>query len=275
MQNFTDMKKLFLLILAIFTLLLSSNVLAQFGEPEVRKKEVPKNLYDEGYRSGFGFLFGANDFGFGVGGQYRKVLNRYTEAHLTFKIAGIKDPREQTFIDYFFGTKTVPDKYKRVISFPVSLGLKKRFLASQISDNFRVFGSLSGGPVFAFSYPYYNDSNNNGFRENDPTLYDRFERTNDIFSGWNNGDWHLGLTGSAQIGIDFNSNFANLQSFQFGYNFYYFDNGIQILEPAKPLFGANGAPRYSGGRLQTTTNYDPKKYYGSAQISFIFGWMWD
>lgn len=271
------MKNLFLLGLASFIFLSSPNVLAQFGEPDVRKKEVAKNLYDEGFKSGFGFLFGANDFGFGVGGQYRKVLNRYSEAHVSFRINGLKDPREQTYIDYFFGTKTVPDKYKRAISFPISIGLKRRFLAEQISDNFRLYGSISSGPVFAFTYPYFNDANNNGFRENDTVLYNTFERTNDIFTGWSSGDWHLGLTGSAEIGIDFSSNFANLQSFQFGYNFYYFDNGLQILEPAKPRKDPNGSPQYdeSGSQLQTTTSYEPKKYYGSAQLTFIFGWMWD
>ncbi|MEP1151024.1 MAG: hypothetical protein ABJH08_04765 [Balneola sp.] len=269
------MKNLFLLSLAGFIFLSTSNIFAQFGEPDVRKKEVPKNLYDEGFRSGFGFIFGANDFGFGVGGQYRKVLNRYSEASLTFKVSGIKDPSEQTYIDYFFGTKTVPNKYQRVISFPVSVGLKRRFLAEQISDNFRLFGSINTGPVVAFSYPYFNDFNGNGFRENDNQLYTSFERTNDIFTGWKEGDWHLGLTGGVELGIDFSSNFANLQSFQFGYNFYYFDKGLQILEPSKPLVDQNGFPRYEAGELQTTTSYEPKKYYGSAQISFIFGWMWD
>ena len=269
------MKKLFLLSLAIFALLLPSSVLAQFGEPEIRKKEVPKNLYDEGYKAGFGFIFGANDFGFGVGGQYRRVLSRYTEAHLSFKISGLKDPREQVFIDYFFGTKTIPNKYKRVVSFPITLGMKKRVLAEEVSDNFRFFGSFSGGPVFAFSYPYFNDRNRNGFRENNPQAYDTFERPNDILTGWSDGDWHLGLTGSAEIGIDFNANFANLQSFMFGYNFYYFDQGLQILEPSQPQLDDTGNPRYENGELQITNNYAPKKLYGSAQISFVFGWMWD
>jgi hypothetical protein len=269
------MKKLFLLGLASFIFLSTSNLLAQFGEPEVRKKETPKNLYDEGYKSGFGFVFGANDFGFGAGGQFRKVLNRYSEAHLTFRINGLKDPREQTYIDYFFGTKTVPDKYRHVISFPISLGFKRRFLANQISDNFRLFGSVSSGPVFAFSYPYFNDFNNNGYREKDNLLYDTYERVNDVFTGWKQGDWHTGLTGALEVGIDFSGDFASLQSFQFGYNFYYFDKGLQILEPAKPSFDQNGNPRFVNGELQTTASYEPKKYFGSVQMSFVFGWMWD
>ena len=146
------MKSLFLLSLTAVFLFLSSDAFAQFGEPEVRKQPVPKNLFDEGYKTGFGFILGANDFGFGVGGQYRKGISRYNEALFTFKVTGIKDPREQTFID-FFGTKITPDKYKRVMSFPITVGLKHRFFAQEISDNFRFYGTLTAGTVFAFSYP--------------------------------------------------------------------------------------------------------------------------
>ncbi len=268
------MKRLFLLSLFVFLTGFFSAAFAQFGEPEVREQPVPKNLYDEGYRSGFGFIIGANDFGFGVGGQFRKGISRYNEALFTFKISGIKDPREQTFTD-FFGTRTTPDKYKRAMSFPVTLGIKHRFLAEQVSDNFRFYGSVNGGAVFAFLYPYFNDSNQNGFRENSTLDYQRFERTNDIFTGWSDGDWSMGYTGSLEIGFDFGANFASLQSFQFGYNFYYFKEGLQILEPTQPRFDENGNPIFKNGTLQTTTNYKPKKYYGSAQLSFVFGWMWD
>lgn len=274
MQKVISMKKLFLLGLALFLMISSSNIYAQFGEPEVRKQPVPKNLYDEGYKTGFGFVFGANDFGVGVGGQLRKGISRYNEALLTVRISGIKDPREQTFID-FFGTKTTPDKYKRVMSFPITVGLKHRFFAKQIEDNFRFFGSINAGPVFAFSFPYFKDSNNNGFRENNTELYQTYERANDFFTGWSDGEWKLGLTGGAKIGFDFGSNFASLQSFQFGYNFFYFENGLQILEPAKPRLDNNNRPIYIGNELQTTTNFKPKKYYGSAQLSFTFGWMWN
>lgn len=274
MQKFISMKKLFLLSLASVLLFSGSNLYAQFGEPEVRKQPIPKNLFDEGYKTGFGFVFGANDFGFGIGGQFRKGISRYNEGVITFKFTGIKDPREQTFID-FFGTKTTPDKYMRVMSFPVTVGIKHRFFAKDISDNFRFYGTLNVGPVFAFAYPYFKDTNNNGFRENNTDLYKSFERANDIFTGWSDGEWELGFTGSAEIGFDFGNNFANLQSFQFGYNFFYFDKGLQILEPAKPRLDSNFLPIYIGNELQTTTSFEPKKHYGSAQLSFTFGWMWN
>ncbi len=270
------MKKLFLLGLTGLFLGVSSSVYAQFGEPEVQKQEKPKNLYDEGYRSGFGFLFDINDFGIGVGGQFRKGLGPYTEALVSFKIAGLRDTREQTYIDIFFGTRTIPDKFQRVVSFPLKVGVKRRLFADQITDNFRVFGSISGGPVLAYSYPYFNDSNNNGFRESSFLLYGRVERTNDIFTGWKEAESHFGWTGDVQVGIDFSSNFASLQSIQFGYNFNYFNKGIQILEPNRPDLDSNGRLQFDqSGDVIVEPNHKPGKFYGSAQISFIFGWMWN
>lgn len=121
--------KHFITTLAIFlTIALTTNAFAQFGEPEVQEREEPRNLFDEGYRTGFGINASLNDFGFSAGGQFRFVLDSYTEALLTFKIAGLKDPTEQTFIDYYWGSRTVPEKYRRVLSTPVYVGMKKGFL---------------------------------------------------------------------------------------------------------------------------------------------------
>ncbi|WP_020404302.1 hypothetical protein [Gracilimonas tropica] len=279
--------------LIFFTLLFAFtaggfNAYAQFGEPEVLEKEKPRNLFDEGYRTGFGFNFSLNDFGVGAGGQFRFGLNPYTEAIATLKISALKDPTEQTFIDYYFGFRTVPEKYKRILSFPLYVGLKKRFFAEDISDNFRVYSSLSAGPTYAFSYPYFNDLNDNGFRENDRLIYGFSEQVNDVFTGWKQADSHWGFGGEFVIGIDFGEKFNNLSSVQFGYTMNYFSKGIQVLEPCAPdLTRINQAPINpcgvgSSDVVQVGENAfaplekanDPRKYFGSAQISFIFGWMW-
>ena len=262
------------IVLFVFIILGSTNLYSQFGEPEVRKKEAPRNLYNEGYRSGFGFTFSANDFGFGVGTEYRRVINTGTEFTASLLVAGIKDPKEQTYIDYFFGFRTVPDKYRRVISIPLKAGLKKRLFAEQVSDNFRIFGSSSFGPVLAFSFPYFEDDNNNGFRENSP-VYGNIEPNFDAFTGWKNGESHFGWTGDIGLGIDFGENFGSLQSMKFNYNFFYFEEGIQIMQPRRPDLDANGNLQFdSNNNLVLEDHYDPRKFLGSAQISFTFGWMW-
>jgi hypothetical protein len=281
------MKKLIFSTLVFFIFGGAQLVFAQFGEPEVLKKESPRNLYDEGYKTGFGFNISLNDFGVGAGGQFRFGLNSYTEALVTLKVTALKDPTEQTFIDYTFGAKTVPEKYRRVFSVPLYVGLKKRFFADDISDNFRVFTSLSAGPTFAFSYAYFNDVTGNGFRENDAQIYGGSERVNDIFSGWDESEAHWGFGGEFVIGVDFGENFSSLSSVQFGYTMNYFSEGIQVLEPCQPdlsrLGQAPNNPCSLGPNfVQVGPNNfapleeanDPRKYFGTAQISFTFGWMW-
>ncbi|MDR9419533.1 hypothetical protein [Gracilimonas sp.] len=281
------MKKSIFFTLILFLSLSLNQSFAQFGEPEVQERDNPRNLFDEGYKTGFGFNFLLSDFGFGAGGQFRIGLNPYTEAIINLKISALKDPSEQTFTD-FLGYRTIPEKYKRVISIPLYIGLKKRFFAEAISDNFRAFSSLSVGPTFAFSYDYFNDFNENGFRENDARIYGGTERVNDIFTGWGNGDTHWGLGGELVIGVDFGDNFANLSTVQFGYTMNYFPDGIQVLEPCQPdlnrlnqtpndpcSLGPNIVPVGGGDQFAPLENaHDPRKYFGSAQINFIFGWMW-
>lgn len=285
------MKKIAFLTL-LFSLIGAANlVYAQFGEPEIQKKESPRNLYDEGYRTGFGFNFALNDFGFGAGGQFRFGLSRYTEALVSLRLSALKDPSEQTFIDYRFGFKTVPEKYQRVLAVPLYVGMKQRFFPKEIQDNFRLYASLSGGPVYALSYSYFNDVSENGFRENDLLLYGYTEQVNDIFGGWENSISHWGLGGELVVGIDFGSKFKNLSSVQFGYTFNYFNNGIQVLEPCSPNLNRVGqapvtpcgsGPEYVRVFDQNGAEYlapiekanDPRKFFGSAQISFVFGWMW-
>lgn len=262
--------------------MLAMPVTAQYNEPDLQNILQPKNLYDEGFRKGLGFSFGLNDFGFGVGMQYRMGLSPYTEGLINLKIAGLRDPSEQTQIDYYFGNRTIASKYQRVITFPVTVGLKRRFFARQITDNFRVHASMAGGPAMAVMLPYFYDANNNGYREADFFTYGYgIEPINDIFQGWDQAKTKWGWNGELVLGIDFGDNFARLQSFQFGYSFFYFNNGLQILEPNTPIILPNGQfidldeDGYADYPEGFETANNPIKFFGSAQITFIIGWMWD
>ncbi len=277
--------KNFIIFISLFSFLVSvpTAAQAQFGEPDIQEIVQPKNLFDEGYRRGLGFTFGLNDFGFGAGMQYRIGLSQYTEGLINLKIAGLRDPSEQTHIDIYFGNRTIASKYQRVITFPATFGIKRRIFASQISDNFRVHTSMSLGPSLALTIPYFNDKNNNGFRE-DNVEYGALgiERVNDIFQGWDDTDWEFGWNGEVVLGIDFGDNFARLQSLQFGYSFYYFDQGLQILEPNAPIKNPNGTITWEYDNLGFVTYPNglseansPVKFFGSAQITFVIGWMFD
>ena len=277
------MKKISILAVFILSVFIAHSANAQYGEPELQEIISPKNLYDEGYKSGLGFTFGLNDFGFGAGIQYRRGFSPYLEGLLNFKIAGLRDPREQTHIDFYFGNRTIASKYNRVITFPVTVGMKRRLFAENITDNFRVHTAMSIGPSFAAVIPYFRDFNANGYREDDIFTYGVFgvEPVNDIFTGWSDTEWELGWTGEIVLGIDFGDNFAKLQTLQFGYSFYYFDQGLQILEPNAPRILPNGtfAEVDADGFPVFPDGFDPANdrvsYFGSAQITFIVGWMFD
>lgn len=272
------MKKIAILSTLLALILSINSAVAQYGEPEIQSIESPKNLFDEGYKTGFGIVLGLNDFGFGAGIQFRKGLSSYTEGLFNLKIAGLRDPSEQTYIDYYFGSRTIPSKYRRVVTIPATIGLKRRVFAREISDNFRVHTSMSFGPVLAFSIPYFNDANNSGYREESFELGGYRERVYDVFQGWKESETEFGWNGEVVLGIDFGENFAKLQTFQLGYSFYYFGGGIQILEPNEPLRNQFGQiidtnPRDTIPDFYLEAN-GPSKYFGSAQITFIFGWMW-
>ena len=276
----------------VTVLLMSGSVMAQYNEPEIQPIVQPKNLFDEGYKKGFGFSFGLNDFGFGAGMQYRRGISPHNELLLNFKIAGLRDPSEQTYVDYYFGNRTVASKYQRVITFPIMFGFKHRLFANQISDNFRVHTSMSLGPSFSVVLPYFNDNNGNGYREdgyylfgyddnNEPISNYSVEPVNDIFQGWKDAKTEIGWNGELVLGIDFGENFARIQSLQFGYSFYYFKQGLQILEPNQPIIQPDGSfldkdeDRYIDFPEGFEHANDPINYFGSAQITFIFGWMWN
>ena len=269
------MKRLFPLI--FFIALFTVPALGQYNEPVMQQVIEPKNLFDEGYRKGLGFAFHLNDFGFGAGMQYRIGLSPYNEALINFKIAGLRDPSEQTHIDFYFGNRTIASKYRRVITFPVTVGFKRRLFAQTITDNFRVHTAMNFGPSFAVTLPYFRDENQNGYREADFFTYGyNVEQINDIFQGWNDAQSEFGWNGEVVLGIDFGENFARLQSFQFGYSFYYFNEGLQIMEPFQPVIENGGFVDMDGdGIADLEPANSPLNYFGSAHITFIIGWMWD
>ena len=159
---------------------------------------------------------------------------------------------------------------------PLTLGLKKRFFPNQITDNFRVHSSVSLGGAMMFVLPYFRDYNDNGFREANLNEFVSYEPVNDIFEGWNELETSLAMMGEWVLGIDFGHNFAQLQSFQFGYTFYYLSTEIQIMEPFKPS-------RVNGVIIDVNQDQipdafersnDPVNFLSSFQITFVFGKMW-
>ncbi|MEX2602012.1 MAG: hypothetical protein WD355_10205 [Balneolaceae bacterium] len=270
--------------------LLTDTLYAQIQEPEVVEIESARTPLSEGYKSGIGFNTVINNFGFGVGVEFRRVLSSRLEGFGTLRLTGLRDVREQTFTDIFFGQQTIPNKYQRAFAFPLTFGVRQRLFADRVQDDFRFYASLAAGPVLTYSYPYFNDSNENGFRENDEIYrwFGYFEETNDVFTGMGSGDWHLGLAGEFKISLDVGDNFSRLTSIQFGYLFYYFNDGVQMMQPNQPVTRRpttedpipferrpeGCGPLGSDCELVTETFFSPQTFFGTPQISLVFGRMW-
>src|SRR5699024_3331208 len=168
---------------------------------------------------------------------WRRIQQRYRHWRSTnyFRtgITGIRDVSEQTFQSFFTGNRTIPNKYKRAFGFPFLFGLQHRIFPRAITDNFRLFVGAGLGPAMAFTYPYLDDADENGFRtiRIDPQTgrIRGAERLNDFFTGWRDGSTHWGFSGELTIGADLGSSFDHRAKIEFGYFFYYFSEGLQIM----------------------------------------------
>lgn len=259
-----------------------NEVSAQVQEPEVKPTPLNISTLQEGYKSGFGINVNMNNFGFGLGAEYRRVVAPQAEATISFRVTGLRDASEQTFTDIFFGQQIVPNKFQRAFAMPLMIGLRQRVFPDVIQEDYRFFISASAGAVAAFAFPYFDDINDSGFRESLPPIYN--EPVNDIFSGWSDGNWHLGGAGEFKIGVDIGRNFSKLNSIEFGYLFYYFPDGIQMMSPNQPLRVQNRAPGqfpYQHSDPDDPINtilaedfFPAQRFFGTPQITFTFGWFW-
>lgn len=273
----TKFRSVLIIIPLFIAVLLFEDSDAQTLEPPVL--EIPRDIstLSEKYGTGFGFNFLMNNFGFGFGGELRQVVAPQTELTASLRLTALRDASEQTFTDFFFGQQIIPNKYQRAFGFPLMLGIRQRLFSDVMQEDYRLFLSASIGPAAAFSYPYFDDINNNVFREQFANF---FEPVNDVFTGWSEGEWHWGGAGEFKIGLDIGSNFARLNSVEFGYFFYYFPNAIQIMMPNQPALRQNVRPGESpfqfdeNGELILEPFFDAQRFFGSPQITFSFGWFW-
>lgn len=266
-------------VILSFLLLLSAIEVAngQITEPELRVEERVAIPLSENYRSGLTFDIVFNNFGFGIGGEYRRVIGSQMEGYINTRITGLRDASEQTFTDVFFGQQIVPNKYQRAFAFPLMLGMRQRLFADKVQEEYRFFLSAGAGPVASFTYPYFDDRNNNGFREQ---FAEYFEPVNDIFTGLGDGTWHLGLATELKFGIDFGRTFSNVTSVELSYYINYFPNGIQMMMPNQPDLRENVPPGESpfqfdnDGELLLEPFFDAQSFFGTPQITITFGRLW-
>lgn len=235
-------------------------------EPEIRNPSEPESPLDYDKRNGASVNIGLTNYGFALGGQFSRVISRNTELVLRAHIGTLKDSREQSF--FFFGQEIIPNKYNRVLNFPVMAGLRQRLLADHIDDSFRIYASGLAGVSFSFVYPYFEDR---PFPDADDPLAQvqlPESRINDVFQGWGDGSWELGYSGHLGLGVDFGDSFSRITSLEFGLLAQYYPDGIQILEPNRLVF-ENNIPVVERGE-----GFDAQELFLTPTITLKFGGMW-
>jgi len=245
---------------------LTSTIFAQIRD-RIEPPELPparaKTAFQEGLRTGALIRFGVTDNGMGVGGEYRKITNRFTELVLSAEIGSVRDSREQLFNSYYFG-QIAPNKYKRVMSVPIMIGWRQRMFADTFDDNFRLNIVGMAGSSFAMIYPYFDDINENGIHDQNEIYYD-------IFRGLDQMETKLGTSGKIAVGIDFGEKFKRISTFEFGYHFQYFSGGIQVMQPNAYEIKMNTSGGYE---LAIGPGLSKQSFFGTPVISLSFGRFW-
>ncbi|MCH8567222.1 MAG: hypothetical protein LAT67_03110 [Balneolales bacterium] len=254
-------------LLLSFFLLFPAIVFGQhYIEPELRPASSPASPLDYDLRNGATFNLNITNYGFSIAGQYNRVIGRNTEWTVQGHFGTLKDSREQTF--FFFGQQVIPNKYKRVFNFPVMTGFRQRLFARYIDDNFRVMFTTAAGPVFSFSYPYFDeqvseDGTPFGVRTNRDRVFDAFQ-------GWGDGSWDIGYAAISALAVDFGTSFSSITSLEFGVLGQYYPDGLQIMEPNLQRVDQQGNPV----EIIVGGGFGSQKWFFTPTITLKFGGMW-
>lgn len=158
-------------------------------------------------------------FGAGIGGSY--PLSKEAMLTLDTSFNTIKDEREQVYFTGPFGESVVLFKRNYFIVLPLRVGLEQRLWREYIEDSFRPFIHVAGGPVLGYQWPYFDDLNNNGIREQN-------EDVRGIFN-LSDGEFRFGvdvfLGAGAYMGME--SRTASLRA---GYIIQLFTEPVDLME---------------------------------------------
>jgi hypothetical protein len=92
--------------------------------------------------------------GFGMFGTYSKRIGRITSATFKLSMAGVSDPNEVEYFDYYTGESFIRGKINRVYASTLSIGILHNIFFDDIEGNFKPF--IKGGiaPTLILTTPY-------------------------------------------------------------------------------------------------------------------------
>jgi hypothetical protein len=174
------------------------------------------------YGTSGGVAINLTEFGIGAGGVLRLGVGSDVSVLLEASIGAGRDEREQQFFIGLFGETVTPFKRNYVLMVPVHAGLERRLFRRAIEDDFRPFVQVTAGPTVAYQWPYFDDDDGDGLR-------DEGEERLGAWGGFGRGEFRIGAGGVAAFGAYFGSG-RSVQGLRFGYAGSYFFEPVELLE---------------------------------------------
>lgn len=139
-----------------------------------------------------------------------------------------KDEREQQFFTGFLGDTVTPLKRNYALLLPLHAGFEWRILRRQIEPNFRPFIHVAAGPTIAFQWPYFNDANENGIREDGEDRHGAFGGISDLKPLG-------GIGGMVALGAYLGDSRRSAQGVRIGFEINHFFRDVELLEPREDV----------------------------------------
>jgi hypothetical protein len=188
------------------------------------------------YGSGVSGAFLLTEFGLGAGGALRAGVGRGTSLLVEASLGAGRDEREQQFFVGLFGETVTPLKRNYALLLPVTVGVEQRVFRHAIEDSFRPFVEVTGGPALGYQWPYFDDVDGDGVRDDD-------EERLGPWGGLGRGQFRFGVGGTFAVGAYFGRG-RTARGLRFGYAASYFPTPIDLLEedpdverPSRRFFG--------------------------------------
>ena len=218
----------------VLALLVAGAALSARAQPDA---VFPSPSDSTTYASGGGVALLLSEYGFGLGGVFRTGLGGGTSFLGETSLSVGKDEREQQFFVGLFGDTVTPFKRNYVLLVPFHVGIEQRLFRDAIEDNFRPFAQATAGPTLGYQWPYFEDANDDGVRQQGEDLFGPF-------GGFFEGTARLGVGGTVAVGAYFGKSRRSAQGVRFGYTGHYFFEPVDLLEldpeveePSRRFFG--------------------------------------
>lgn len=208
---------------AALCLLLLALAAPAFAQPGERLAPPPPDTTASRYGSSGALVLMLSEYGLGAGGALRGRLSDDLSLVAELSVGAGIDEREQRFFIGFFGDTVTPFKRNYVLLAPLHVGVERRLFRDEVEDNFRPFVHVSAGPTLGYQWPYFDDADADGRR-------DEGEERLGAFGGIGDGSARFGVGGTIAVGAFFGRSQRASQALRFGFQGTYFPVEIDLLE---------------------------------------------